>query len=100
MVGKFKIENPKNIWIDEFICLRSKTYSFKCKNNDKNKNKTKRISKTQSKNFKFEEYKKCLAGEENQREYDNYIIRSFIHGMDRQKLKNQQYLFPMINDII
>ena len=24
VIGKFKIENPKNIWIDEFICLRSK----------------------------------------------------------------------------
>ena len=74
MVGKFKIENPKNIWIDEFICLRSETYFFKCKNNDKNKNKTKGISKIQSKNIKFEEYKKCLVGEENLREYDNYII--------------------------
>ena len=28
-IGKFKIETPKNIWI-EFICLRSKAYSFKC----------------------------------------------------------------------
>ena len=74
MVGKFKKENPKKIWIDEFICLRSETYSFKCKNNDKNKNKTKGISKIQSKNIKFEEYKKCLVGEENLREYDNYII--------------------------
>ena len=24
VVGKFKIECPKNIWIDEFVCLRSK----------------------------------------------------------------------------
>ena len=23
-IGKFKIETPKNIWIDEFVCLRSK----------------------------------------------------------------------------
>ena len=21
--GKFKLETPKNIWIDEFVCLRS-----------------------------------------------------------------------------
>ena len=24
VIGKFKIETPKNIWIDEFIALRSK----------------------------------------------------------------------------
>ena len=28
-LGIFKIETPKNIWIDEFVCLRSKMYSFK-----------------------------------------------------------------------
>ena len=27
-VGKFKIEIPENIWIDEFVCLRSKAFSF------------------------------------------------------------------------
>ena len=31
VLGKFKIETLKNIWIDEFIALRSKAYSFKCK---------------------------------------------------------------------
>ena len=41
VMGKFKIETPKNIWIDEFVCLRSKAYSFKCKNIDENKNKKK-----------------------------------------------------------
>ena len=30
VIGKFKTETPKNIWIDEFICLRSKMYAFKC----------------------------------------------------------------------
>ena len=49
VIGKFKIETPKNIWIDEFVCLRSKAYSFKCENNDENKNKIKGISKSQSK---------------------------------------------------
>ena len=29
VIGKFKIETPKNIWIDEFVCLRSKMFSFK-----------------------------------------------------------------------
>ena len=39
VIGKFKIETPKNVWIDEFVCLRSKAYSFKCKDEDGNKNK-------------------------------------------------------------
>ena len=30
VIGKFELETPKNIWIDELICLRSKAYSFKC----------------------------------------------------------------------
>ena len=54
VIGKFRIESPKKIWIDEFVCLRSKAYSFKCKNNDENKNKLKGISKSQSKHIIFE----------------------------------------------
>ena len=58
VIGKFIIETPKNNWIDEFVCLRSKMYVFKC--GDDSKNKLKGVSKTQSKNIKFEEYKNCL----------------------------------------
>ena len=54
VLGKFKIETPKNIWIDEFVCLRSKMYAFKCGNDSKNK--LKGVSKSQSQNNKFEEY--------------------------------------------
>ena len=85
VIGFFKIETPKNIWIDEFVCLRSKMYAFKC--GDDNKNKLKGVSKSQSKNIKFEEYKKCLDGEENQRECNNYILRSINHEMALQKVK-------------
>ena len=53
---KYKIETPKNIWIDEFICLRSKKYAFKC--GDDSKKKLKVISKSQSKHSIFEEEKK------------------------------------------
>ena len=42
--GKFKIETPKNIFIDEFIALRSKMYAFKCKDKEEDKNKLKGIS--------------------------------------------------------
>ena len=55
MIGRFKIETPKIIWIDEVVCLRSKVYSFKCKDNEEDKNKIKGISKSQSKHIKFEE---------------------------------------------
>ena len=51
--GKFKIETPKNIWIAEFVCLTSKMYAIKC--GDESKNKLKGISKSQSRNIKFEE---------------------------------------------
>ena len=85
VVGKFKMETPENIWIDEFVALRSKCYAFKC--GDDSKNKLKGISKSQSKNIKFEEYKKCLDGEKYQQECDNYIIRSINHEMVLQKVK-------------
>ena len=87
VVGKFKIETPKNFWIDEFVCLRSKAYSFKCKNNDENKNKVKGISKSQSKHIKFEEYYNCLFGKEYQKECNNYIIRSINPEMVLQEVK-------------
>ena len=87
VVGKFKIETPINIWIDEFVCLRSKAYSFKCKDIIERKNKTKGISKSQSKHNKFEEYKKCLDGEEYQRECNNYILKSINHEMHLQEIK-------------
>ena len=32
LVRFFNKETPKNIWIDEFVCLRSKMYAFKCGN--------------------------------------------------------------------
>ena len=39
VIGKFKIETPKKIWIDEFVCRRSKMYAFKCGDDSKNKSK-------------------------------------------------------------
>ena len=77
MIGKFKLETPKNIWIDEFVCLRSKVYAFKC--GDDSKNKMKGVSKSQSKNIKFQEYYSCLFGGKYQQECDNPIIRSINH---------------------
>ena len=87
VIGKFKIETPKNVIIDEFVCLRSKAYSFKCKDNKEDKNKIKGVSKSQSKHIKFEEYYNCLFGKEYQRECNNYIIRSINLEMVLQEVK-------------
>ena len=86
-IGKFKIETPKNVFIDEFVCLRSKAYSIKCKDNIGSQNKIKGISKSQSKHIKFEKFYTCLFGGEYQLECDNYIVRSLIHEMYLQKVR-------------
>ena len=87
VIGKFKIETPKNIWIDEFVCLRSKAYSFKCKDITESKNKIKGISKSQSKHIKFRENYNCLFGGEYQKGCNNYILRSINHQMILQEVK-------------
>ena len=46
LVCKFKIETPKNIFIDGFFCLRSKAHSFNCGTD--NQNILKKVSKCQS----------------------------------------------------
>ena len=84
VVGKFKIETPGSIWIDEFICLRSKAYAYKC--GGESYQKLKGISKSQSKNIKFEEYYNCLFGGDYQRECENFVIRSIDHNMFLQKV--------------
>ena len=52
MIGKIKIGTPKHVFMDEFICLRSKSMSFKC--GRFNKKILKGISKPQSRKIKFE----------------------------------------------
>ena len=99
VIGKFKIETPKNVFIDEFVCLRSKAHSFKCKVIIESENKFKGISKSQSKHIKFEEHYNCLFGGEYQKECDNYIIRSLNLEMYFQKSKNLHEHCLMINDV-
>ena len=85
VIGKYKIETPKNNWINEFVCLRSKIHSFNC--GDDIKNKLKGVSKSQSKPINLEECKKCLDREEYQKEYNNYILRSINHEMHLREIK-------------
>ena len=87
VVGKFKIETPNSIWIDEFIALRSKAYSFKC--GEQTENKLKGITKPQTKCIKFEEYKNCLSGGEFNDKCNNYLLRSIKHNMFLQKVEKK-----------
>ena len=73
---------------------------IKCKNNIEGSNKIKGNSISQSRHIRFEEYKKCLDGEEYQKQCNNYILRSINHEMRLQELKNRYYLNSMINDVI
>ena len=59
-------------------------YAFKC--GDDSKNKLKGISKSQSKNFKFDDYKKCLDGSIFQKDCANFLIRSLNHEMYLQRV--------------
>ena len=72
--------------------MRSKAHSIKCKSDDESKNKVKGVSKSQSKHIKFEYYKKSLDGEDYQKQYDNYILRSPCLELYRQKSKKIKIL--------
>ena len=45
------------------------------------------VSKSQSIHIKFEEYKKCVDGEDYQKECDKYNIRPLNHEMCLQEIK-------------
>ena len=76
--GIFKMEKTKNIWIDEFVCLKSKMNSFKFGGDFKIELKGTFISQ-KSKQIKFEVYKNCLDGEDYQRQCNIYIVCSINH---------------------
>ena len=98
VIRKFKIGTPKSIWIDEFVCLRSKMYSLKC--GDNSKNKLKGISKSQSKHIKFGEYYNCLFDGQ----YQNNVILIIFDQLTMKNIfknyKNLHYLNAIINDVI
>ena len=85
VIGKFKNETPKNFWIEEYVCLRSKMYAFK--GGGDSKNKLKGVSKSQSKHKIFKEYKNCLDGKKYQKECEIYILRSVYHEMFLQQIE-------------
>ena len=62
-------------------------YAFKCKDKEEDKNKLIGISKSQSKNIKFEEHKKCLNGKKFENECVNHFLKSNKHDMYMQGIK-------------
>ena len=74
VIGKFKIETSPYLVIDEFCCLRSKSYTFSC--NDKIVSKQKGVQKLDS----LEEYKNCLFNNQTTNQ-TNYLIRSNNHSI-------------------
>ena len=57
------------------------------------------IFKSQSAHIKFEEYPKCLHGEDYRKECDNYNFCSPNQEMYLQKVQKSTYLYSMINDV-
>ena len=60
-------------------------YMFKC--GDVSKNKLKDTSKSNSRNIKIDENKKCWVGGEYQPECDTYLIRSLNNAMYLQRVR-------------
>ena len=58
VLGRLKVETPEGLWIDKFIALKSKSYSFI--ENEETHRKIKGVSKVASKKITFEEYYSCL----------------------------------------
>ena len=73
--------------------------SFNC--GDDSKISLKGISNSYSKNYKFDDYKKCLDGNDYRKECGKYKIRSLNDEMCLQKVKKFiHYLYLMVNDIM
>ena len=74
VIGNFKSGTLQNFWIDEFACLRSKMYAFKCR--DDSKSKLKNIFKSQPK--KIEVFKNRLDGCDYHKKVKNILFVQLI----------------------
>ena len=87
-----KIETPKSLYTDKFVCLRSKCYAYTTEL-DGNDNKLKGICKGYEKEISFDQYYKCLKNERYDRECKQYCIRSHDHDIFLQQI-TQKTLSP------
>jgi len=80
-----EIETPKTIFIDKFVALRSKAYSYNCRR--KNVNVLKGIKKGVKNNeINFEDYANCLKGEKHKDEITQNILKSVKHKIYLQSV--------------
>ena len=78
--GYLKIETPKSLYIDKFVCLRSKCYAYTIQL-DGYENKFKGIVKGYKKEISFDQYYKCLKNETYNKTCKQFCIRSHDHYM-------------------
>ena len=83
--GYLKIETPKSLYIDKFVCLRSKCYAYTSQL-DGYENKFKGIVKGYKKEISFDQYYKCLMNQTYNQTCTQYCIRSHDHNMYLQQI--------------
>ena len=83
--GYLNIETPKSLYIDKFVCLRSKCYAYTT-NLDGYNNKFKGIVKGFKKEISFDQYYKCLKNETYDKTCKQFCIRNHDHGMYLQQI--------------
>ena len=83
--GYLKIETPKSIYIDKFVCLRSKCYAYTTQL-DGYENKLKGIVKGYKKEISFDQYYNCLKNEKYDKTCKQFCIRSHDHNMFLQQI--------------
>ena len=83
--GYLKIETPKSLYIDKFVCLRSKCYAYMTQL-DGYENKFKGIVKGYKKEISFDQYYNCLMNQTYDKTCEQFCIRSHDHNMYLQKI--------------
>ena len=83
VTGLLKIETPKNIWLGDFVRLRSKLYA--CKTGNDYQKKLKGIQKSYSKNIEFDNIL-SVFNQIYEKECTQHLILSIIHDMFVQKV--------------
>ena len=83
--GYLKIETPMSLYIDKFVCLRSKCYAYTTQLDGYNI-KFKGIVKGYKKEISFDQYYKCLKNETYNKTCKQFCIRSHDHGMYLQQI--------------
>ena len=85
--GFLKIETPKSLYINKFVCLRSKYYAFKPKLDGDSKT-FKGICKGFGKEISFEQYHNCLKSLTDKKECKQFRIRShYLKNSSQKKTK-------------